>query len=86
MDIRILNDKQLFTKPMEFYKEHIIDICDRICTACEICAASGRPADRMKLSTTHINAEFYEELQVDCPYTVIHGNNQEVIKMMDTGT
>lgn len=58
--------------------------CAKVYSACTICATSGRPADRKKISTTHVNAAFNDEIQEDSQYVYIRGMRHEILSMIDT--
>lgn len=73
-------------KPTGYDIGKIKEACAKVYNACSICAASGRPADRKKVSTTHINAAFNDELQADFCYVHIRGQKYEVLNMIDMGT
>lgn len=48
--------------------------CEQVHNSCAICAASGRPADR-KISITHVNAAFNDEIQGEYLYKIIRGKH-----------
>lgn len=73
-------------KPTGYDVDKIREACNRVYSACAICAASGRPADRKKVSTTHINSAFNQELQSDFCYAYIRGKKCEILNMLDIGT
>lgn len=73
-------------KPSGYDVAKIREACNKVYSACAICAASGRPADKRKVSTTHVNSAFNNELQSDFCYVYIRGKKCEVLNMMDIGT
>lgn len=66
--------------------------CERVYASCGICAKTGRPFIRRKVSLTHVNEAFNEELQAD--YVVVYiggdkydgGEKFEVLNIIDVGT
>lgn len=73
-------------RPMKFDENMVRKVCDRVQSACPICASTGRPTDRKKISTTHLNSAFNQEVQADYVYITIHGKRHEVLNVIDTGT
>lgn len=69
-----------------YNRKKIKDACDKVYAACAICTASGRPSDRKKISTTHVNAAFNDELQADFMYVNIREKKHEILNMIDVGT
>lgn len=67
-------------------KDRIAEACYNVYSACAICAATGRPAPKKKVSMTHVSEAFNEELQADFVYVQIHGEKHEVLNMVDMGT
>lgn len=67
-------------------KSKIGQVCEKVYDASPICAGTGRPAMRRKISTLHINEAFNEELQVGFLYVVIHGGKHEVLNWVNVGT
>lgn len=61
-------------------------ICQKIQDECDVCASSGRPAIRNKISMTHINQQFNEEVQVDFTVAYIAGEKYEIFNIIDLGT
>lgn len=53
---QLLSDADMSTPDLE-------EACDKFHDACEICASTGSPADWRKISLTHINSAFNEEVQ-----------------------
>ena len=76
------------------------DLASAIDTAgssCRICIEHGRPLPAKKISLTHVNETFNEEIQVDFTYAVVHRKSPSnpfeyrreryiLIVMTDTGT
>lgn len=73
-------------EPMKYDDEEVKRVCKKVQTACAICAMTGRPVDRKKISTTHIHAAFNDEIQVDYLYAEIHDTKYEILNIIDTGT
>lgn len=51
--------------------------CKKISSACDICAQSGRPHPRKKISITHVNEAFNQSLQVD--FLVVYLNEKNIL-------
>lgn len=66
--------------------KRITEACDKVFSSCAICASSGRPADRRKISTTHLNAAFNDEIQADFMYVHMRGKKWEIMNIIETGT
>lgn len=79
-------DMMKLMQPTGYDKASIKEACEKVCASCDICATSGRPADRRKISTTHINAAFNDEMQADFLYVYIRGHKHEILNMIDLGT
>lgn len=60
--------------------------CDEVFESCLVCAGTGRPAQHKKVSLTHVNSKFNEEIQADFCVVYIRGAKFEVLNMSDTGT
>lgn len=59
---------------------------EKVVTACEICTSSGRPTSSKKVSLTHVNEAFNEELQVDFTFCDIRGSKLILLHQTDSGT
>lgn len=69
------------------YKDNNLkDICERVYNSCDICASSGRPSHMRKISVSHVNEAFNEELQADFLVAYIRGERVDILNMVDTGT
>lgn len=66
--------------------ERVSTVCETVYEACAICTATGRQANKKKVSTTHVNKAFNEEVQVDFVYVRIHGERFEALNIVDLGT
>lgn len=55
---KLCSDASIMIKSMK-------DAVRAVCDACEICAKNGRPKPARKVSLTHVNAAFNQELQLD---------------------
>lgn len=51
------------------------EACRKLAKACAVCATSGRPKDRNKNYTTHVNTAFNEEIQANFLYILIRGKD-----------
>lgn len=60
-----------------------IEIVD---SECELCAQTGRPASMGKLSLTHINSAFNQEIQIDFTHCDIGGARYTLLNLTDRGT
>lgn len=60
--------------------------CDDVLNSCPVCVTTGRPAQHRKVSLTHVNAAFNQELQADFTVVYIHGAKFEVLNFNDAGT
>lgn len=60
--------------------------CQKVFESCGICASSGRPADKAKVSLTHVNKSFNNEIQADFVTVYIRDENFEVLSIVDVGT
>ena len=59
---------------------------DVVDSECEICARNGRPASMRKVSLTHVNSAFNQEIQIDFTHCDIRGTRYTLINMTDRGT
>ena len=55
---RLLDDANMTTAG-------VVKACEKVAQACEICASSGRPIDMKKVSLSHVNEAFNQEIQAD---------------------
>lgn len=60
--------------------------CEKVHDACEICVSSGEPKKRKKISLTHVNSAFNEDLTADFVTVRISGEKYEVLNIVDAGT
>ena len=60
--------------------------CDTVHKACDICASTGRPKDKKKVSLTHVNEAFNAEIQADYVIVYIKEEKYEVLNIIDLGT
>lgn len=76
----------------EFFREAGIltdglsEAADRVHAACDICTRTGIAVERRKISLTHVNEAFNEEVQADFVTVYIRGEKYEVFNVVDTGT
>lgn len=66
--------------------KHIHDICDRVYDSCDICASSGTPSHKKKISLNNVNRAFNDSIQADFVTVYIKGEKFEVLNVIDTGT
>ncbi|PXF40233.1 hypothetical protein BWQ96_10056 [Gracilariopsis chorda] len=66
--------------------DNLSHMCDTIYEACDICASSGRPAPRKKISISHVNEAFNESVQTDFLVAYIGVEKYEVLNIIDAGT
>lgn len=79
-DIRaILKDSGLLTRDSS-------RACDEAVASCIVCTSTGRPAQHCKVSLTHVNSAFNEEIQADFVMVYIGGTKHEVLNINDAGT
>lgn len=76
---RLLSDAGKLTGHLEGAYERVYDACD-------ICAATGQQKPRRKVSISHINTAFNDEIQADFVTVHIRGERYEVLNIIDTGT
>lgn len=76
---RLLSDADQLTDELK-------KACEKVYDACEICISSGQPKPRRKISLSHINTAFNDEIQADFVTVMIRGERYEVLNIVDTGT
>lgn len=76
---RILSDGGRLTEVIE-------NACDKVFQACDICTSTGAPKSRRKISLSHVNTAFNDEIQADFVTVNIRGERYEVLNIVDTGT
>lgn len=59
---------------------------DRVSDECTVCVGSSRPQPSAKLSLTHVNEEFNNEVQVDFVFIQIKDTKYTCLYLVDTGT
>lgn len=64
----------------------IFDHYDAAYDSCDICASSGRPRNKIKVSLKHVNEAFNETVQADYMVVYINEEKFEVLNIVDTGT
>ncbi len=75
----ILKDAGMLNPELEEY-------CEKIHDACDICASTGRPAHRKRISITHINEKFNESVAADFLVAFIGSEKFQVLNIIDMGT
>lgn len=73
-------------KSTEYDEGRINRAREKVYEAWETCAATGRPVDGKKISATHINSAFNEEIQAYFMYVRIRGDIGEILNIIDLGT
>lgn len=66
--------------------EELEQAIDKVHDACEICAKNGRPKSSKKVSLSHVNTAFNQEIQIDFFFITLRGTKFCVINITDTGT
>lgn len=61
------------------------EACEKVFQSCEICVSSGRPCNSKKISLSHINEDFNEELQADFMVVYIKEKKYFVLNIVDVG-
>lgn len=59
---------------------------DKVYDACEVCVKSGRPTPSKKVSLTHVNEAFNQDIQLDFTYCNIRRTKETLLVMTDAGT
>lgn len=60
--------------------------CRKVVDACDACKGSGRRGIKRKISLSHVNQAFNEEIQADFATVRFKDANHEVLNVVDTGT
>ena len=79
-------EMKLLCKEADMLDKKLEEAIEQVCNACDVCAKNGRPVSSKKVSLTHVNQAFNEELQIDFMFPTIRGSKQTVMHMTDTGT
>lgn len=58
----------------------------KVSAACKVCTKNGLPMPARKVSLTHVNEAFNEEIQMDFFFITIQGANLIILIITDTGT
>lgn len=72
-DANILNDQ-------------LNDTIEKVFDACEVCTKNGRPKSSKKVSMTHVNAAFNQEIQIDFFFFELSGTKFCILNITGTGT
>ena len=59
---------------------------ERVVSACDICTKNGRPKPTTKVSLSHVNEDFNEELQINFAYATVKESRLIFMVMTDVGT
>lgn len=79
-------EMRILCKDANMLDEALEQAIDKVFAACEICAKNGRPKSSRKVSLTHVNEAFNEEVQIDFFYIELRLTKHTVMNMTDTGT
>lgn len=60
--------------------------CEKVFQVCQICVSSGRPGIKPKISLSHVNTRFNDEVQADFVTVYIREEKYEVLNVIDSGT
>lgn len=74
----LLKDAKMTTASTQHY-------CQKVSSACDICAQSGRPYPKKKISITHVNEAFNQSLQVDFLVVYVNGKKYFVLNIIFVG-
>lgn len=83
---RSADDTEAWMMPTGYEYGKIKKACTEVVKACPICETRGRPKDRNKISTTHVNDAIGEEICAYLIYIHIRGKRHEVLKILNLGT
>lgn len=77
--------KSIFTDSV-MLTPNISKACDKVHDSCDICASSGRPKIKKRVSLSHINEQFTQEVQAD--FTVAYAGSEKlnILNIVDLGT
>ena len=64
----------------------IEEAMDRIHQASQVCAKNGRPSISRKISISHINSGFNNEIQMDFTHCILKSKKEIIFHIVDTGT
>lgn len=64
----------------------IAEFCDKIYASCDICASTGNPRDKKKVSISHVNEAFNNSDGADFLVARIRGTVYDIINIVDLGT
>lgn len=79
-------EMQSLFKDANLDSQVIANACKKVHEACDICASTGRPKDKKKVSLTHVNEAFNNEIQADYVIVYIRDEKFEVLNIVDLGT
>lgn len=77
--ISLFQDAGILTEPLKM-------ACKKVVDACDACKGSGRRGIKKKISLTHVNQAFNEEIQVDFATIRFKYTNHEILNNVDAGT
>lgn len=67
-------------------KKEVEDEIERVNRSYEICAKSGQPYPEYKISMSHLNQAFNQEIRLDYTYCNFKGTKMVVLQIVDAGT
>lgn len=76
---RLLSDARLTRHDTKF-------LCQKVFDACDICAQSGVPLPKKKISVTHVNEAFNQSVQTDFLVVYVGKVKQYVLNIVCMGT
>lgn len=76
---RICQDAGILSKTLD-------DAITKVDEACDVCTRNGRGKPMRKISLTHVNKSFKQEVQLDFMFHVIRKEKRTVLVITDTGT
>lgn len=59
---------------------------DKVDEACEVCVRNGRPIPSKKVSLSHVNEAFNQEIQIAFTYCVVRSRKRMIMVITDAGT
>lgn len=79
-------EMRVLCKDANMLDDALDEAIDKVFAACEVCAKNGRPKPSRKVSLTHVNEGFNEEVQIDFFYIDLRLTKYTVMNLTDTGT
>lgn len=66
--------------------DRLDDAITKVSEACEVCTKNGRPKPSRKVSVTHVDESFNEEIQLDFMFINLKEHDIVILVITDTGT